>query len=119
MLVPSVRPISRGTADAALAGFLRRDCLLRFVFFHPLATLLLRLAGLSYPKLFNVPEFEDRITRSDGACFSLWLFVATSVKGKNRDEIVAAQRAPWRILVVSNENVVFIIAITRTGGIEV
>ena len=54
--------------------------------------------------------------KSDGACFSLWLLVATSVKGKSRGEIVAAQQAPWRILVALNKDVGFIIAIARTGG---
>ena len=40
-------------------------------------------------------------------------------QGRNREEIVAAQRAPRRILVALNEDVVFMIAITRAGGIEV
>ena len=55
----------------------------------------------------------------DGACFSLLLLVATSVKGENREDTVAVQRAPRQILVAVNENVVFIIAITRTAEIEV
>ena len=51
-----------------------------------------------------------------GACFSLQLLAATSVKGENREETVAVQQAPRRILVAQNVDVVFIIAIIRTGG---
>ena len=55
----------------------------------------------------------------DGACFSLLSLVATSVKGENREDTVAVQRAPRQILVAVDEDVVFMIAITRAGGIEV
>ena len=65
MLVPLVRPISRGRRGIGkYSKFLLRDCLLCFILFHPLATLLRRFAGLSCPKLFNAPDFEDRTTLS-------------------------------------------------------
>ena len=54
----------------------------------------------------------------DGARFSLLSLVATSVKGENREDTVAVQRAPRQILVAVDENVLFIIAITRTAEIE-
>ena len=63
MLVPSVRPISHGGCGIGkynLGSFIVTACFVLFC--STLATLLLRLAGLFCPKLFNAPEFEDRTT---------------------------------------------------------